>query len=123
MVPSDWRHYRLLPRTASNKLDRRRLRADYLEGARGETLDDATQRRVAAIWQQILGVGGLGVQDNFFELGGQSLQTIQIVNRLAAEFGMAVKVSDVFDHPVLGDFCRFLDGRLRQPEEQVELVW
>lgn len=36
---------------------------------------------------------------------------------------MAVKVSDVFDHPVLGDFCRFLDGRLRQPEEQVELVW
>ncbi|KIL04661.1 peptide synthetase [Stutzerimonas stutzeri] len=123
MVPSDWRHYRLLPRTASNKLDRRRLRADYLDGARGETLDDATQRRVAAIWQQILGVGGLGVQDNFFELGGQSLQTIQIVNRLAAEFGMAVKVSDVFDHPVLGDFCRFLDGRRRQPEEQVELVW
>jgi len=34
-----------------------------------------------------------------------------------------VKVSDVFDHPRLADFCSFLDSRLRQREEQVEMVW
>jgi acyl carrier protein len=61
--------------------------------------------------------------DNFFELGGQSLQTIQIVNRLGAEFGVQVKVSDVFDHPRLDDFCRFLDGLLAEDEESVEMVW
>ncbi|MCF6753917.1 amino acid adenylation domain-containing protein [Pseudomonas stutzeri] len=123
MVPTDYRHYRALPRTGSNKLDRKRLQAEYLHGATTEVLNDATQQRVSAIWQQILGVGGIQSQDNFFELGGQSLQTIQIVNRLAAEFGTAVKVSDVFDNPCLADFCRFLDSRLRQGEVQVELVW
>src|SRR5690606_31082404 len=86
MVPTDYRHYRALPRTGSNKLDRKRLQAEYLQGATTRALDDATQQRVSAIWQQILGVGGIQAQDNFFELGGQSLQTIQIVNRLAAEF-------------------------------------
>lgn len=123
MVPSDYRHYPALPRTGSNKLDRKRLQAEYLQGSSERPLDDATQRRVGAIWQQILGIAGIQAQDNFFELGGQSLQTIQIVNRLAAEFGTAVKVSDVFDHPRLADFCSFLDGRLRQGEAQVEMVW
>nr|WP_312938340.1 non-ribosomal peptide synthetase [Stutzerimonas nitrititolerans] len=123
MIPTDYRHYPSLPRTGSNKLDRKRLQQEYLQGTCEQALDDETQRRVHAIWQQILGVGAIDPQDNFFELGGQSLQTIQIVNRLGAEFGTAVKVSDVFDHPRLADFCSFLDSRLRQREEQVEMVW
>ncbi len=123
MVPTDYRHSSALPRTSSNKLDRKRLQHDYLGGTPERALSDETQRRVSAIWQQILGISGIQPEDNFFELGGQSLQTIQIVNRLGAEFGAAVKVSDVFDHPQLADFCSFLDSRMRQREEQVEMVW
>ena len=44
--------------------------------------------------------------------GGQSPQTIQIVNRLGAEFGVQVKVSDVFDHPRLDDFAASSTARL-----------
>jgi len=123
MVPTDYRHYPVLPRTTSNKLDRQRLQAQYLQGSHEQALDDQTQQRVRSIWQQILGVSAIQAADNFFELGGQSLQTIQIVNRLATEFGTAVKVSDVFDHPRLADFCHFLDGRVLQSEAQVEQVW
>lgn len=123
MLPSDWRHQALLPRTGSNKIDRRQLQQAYLAASGEAELDDATQQRVARIWQQILGVVAIAAQDNFFELGGQSLQTIQIVNRLAGEFGVRVKVSDVFDHPRLADFCRFLEASLSQREDQVELVW
>lgn len=123
MVPTDYRHYPALPRTATNKLDRKRLQTEYLQGSREQALDDETQQRVRSIWQQILGVSAIQAADNFFELGGQSLQTIQIVNRLASEFGTAVKVSDVFDHPRLADFCHFLDSRVLQSEAQVEQVW
>ncbi|WP_415755685.1 amino acid adenylation domain-containing protein [Pseudomonas leptonychotis] len=123
MVPTDYRHYPALPRTATNKLDRKRLQAQYLQGSSDQALDDETQQRVRAIWQQILGVSAIQAGDNFFELGGQSLQTIQIVNRLASEFGTAVKVSDVFDNPRLADFCHFLDSRVLQSEAQVEQVW
>lgn len=123
MIPTDYRHHDQLPRTGSNKLDRKALLAQYQEGGEALTLGSETENRVGAIWQQILGLATMGPADNFFELGGQSLQTIQIVNRLGAEFGVQVKVSDVFDHPRLDDFCRFLDGKLTEDEESVEMVW
>ncbi|MEL7559133.1 amino acid adenylation domain-containing protein [Stutzerimonas chloritidismutans] len=123
MVPTDYRHFAVLPRTGSNKIDRKRLQQAYVQDSSDRVLNDETQRRVSTIWQQILGVSGIQPDDNFFELGGQSLQTIQIVNRLGAEFGTAVKVSDVFDHPQLADFCSFLDSRLQQREALVEMVW
>ncbi|MNS60496.1 Plipastatin synthase subunit D [compost metagenome] len=123
MIPTDYRHYDQLPRTGSNKLDRKALLAAYQAGGEALTLGSETENRVGAIWQQILGLATMAPADNFFELGGQSLQTIQIVNRLGAEFGVQVKVSDVFDHPRLDDFCRFLDGLLSGDEESVEMVW
>ncbi|MGY3885640.1 amonabactin biosynthesis non-ribosomal peptide synthetase AmoF [Aeromonas aquatica] len=123
MIPTDYRHHDQLPRTGSNKLDRKGLLAQYQAGGEALTLGSETENRVGAIWQQILGLATMGPADNFFELGGQSLQTIQIVNRLGAEFGVQVKVSDVFDHPRLDDFCRFLDGKLTEDEESVEMVW
>ena len=123
MIPTDYRHYDQLPRTGSNKLDRKALLAAYQAGGEALTLGSETENRVGAIWQQILGLATMAPTDNFFELGGQSLQTIQIVNRLGAEFGVQVKVSDVFDHPRLDDFCRFLDGLLAEDEESVEMVW
>ncbi|UBO75077.1 amonabactin biosynthesis non-ribosomal peptide synthetase AmoF [Aeromonas rivuli] len=123
MIPTDYRHFDQLPRTGSNKLDRKGLLAQYQAGGEALTLGSETENRVGAIWQQILGLATMAPADNFFELGGQSLQTIQIVNRLGAEFGVQVKVSDVFDHPRLDDFCRFLDGKLTEDEESVEMVW
>lgn len=123
MIPTDYRHFDQLPRTGSNKLDRKGLLAQYQAGGEALTLGSETENRVGAIWQQILGLATMAPADNFFELGGQSLQTIQIVNRLGAEFGVQVKVSDVFDHPRLDDFCRFLDGKLTEDEESVELIW
>lgn len=123
MIPTDYRHYEQLPRTGSNKLDRKSLLAQYQATDEALVLGSETENRVGAIWQQILGLATMAPGDNFFELGGQSLQTIQIVNRLGAEFGVQVKVSDVFDHPRLDDFCRFLDGKLTEDEESVEMVW
>ncbi|MBN3254947.1 amino acid adenylation domain-containing protein [Pectobacterium brasiliense] len=123
MIPTDYRAFRQLPKTGSNKVDRKRLLAEYRDEAPAQALASETENRVSAIWQQILGVSGIQSRDNFFELGGQSLQTIQIVNRLAAEFSVSIKVSDVFDHPQLSDFCRYLDDRLSQDENSVEMVW
>jgi len=123
MIPTDYRFFNTLPKTASNKVDRKALLASYDNVSTEVALATETEQRVSTIWQQILGVSGLHSQANFFELGGQSLQTIQIVNRLAAEFGVTVKVSDVFDHPVLSEFCQYLDEMQVQSEDEVEMVW
>ncbi|MGL6258953.1 amino acid adenylation domain-containing protein [Vibrio sp. WXL210] len=123
MVPSDYRLLTVLPKTSSNKVDRKALLARYHQEADSQELATETENRVSAIWQQVLGVTGIASEDNFFALGGQSLQTIQIVNRLAAEFGVSVKVSDLFDRPRLSEFCAYLDEMLQQDENEMEMVW
>jgi acyl transferase domain-containing protein/tryptophanase len=44
---------------------------------------DETERRMAEIWSEVLGVDHIGIHDDFFELGGHSVLALQLVNRLA----------------------------------------
>ena len=37
---------------------------------------------IAAIWEEMLGVNGVGVHDDFFELGGHSLLLTQAITRI-----------------------------------------
>ncbi|MGW9283881.1 beta-ketoacyl synthase N-terminal-like domain-containing protein, partial [Streptomyces diastaticus] len=40
------------------------------------------ERAVAALWEESLGIGGIGVHDNFFDLGGDSMRAVLLVGRL-----------------------------------------
>ncbi|HSL83887.1 MAG TPA: phosphopantetheine-binding protein, partial [Thermoanaerobaculia bacterium] len=48
------------------------------------------ERRIAAVWQRVLGVERVGLHDNFFELGGTSLSGIQLVAELGRELAPAL---------------------------------
>jgi acyl carrier protein len=66
--------------------------------------------RVAGIWQAVLpDCGRIGRQDNFFALGGDSLLAARIVSRLEEEFGVEVRVEDLFNLPVLHRFAAHLE--------------
>ena len=38
--------------------------------------------RIAAIWEDVLSISGIGLHDNFFDLGGNSLVGIELVAQL-----------------------------------------
>ncbi len=88
MVPSAFVSLDALPVTPNGKLDRKALpapRQDRPEPGDGfvEPRTDA-ERRIAAVWAEVLRVPQVGVHDNFFELGGDSILSIQVVARAAA---------------------------------------
>ncbi|HVT17364.1 MAG TPA: amino acid adenylation domain-containing protein [Thermoanaerobaculia bacterium] len=119
MLPAAFVCLASLPLTANGKLDRRALPAAD-GGRRGlETAYAAPQggleRRVAAIWQEILRVDTVGRGDNFFDLGGHSLLLLQAHARLQAELGIEVPVLELFDHPTVGSLAAWLAQR-RQAE-------
>jgi amino acid adenylation domain-containing protein len=60
-----------------------------------------TERRLAAIWQSLLGIDGIGVDDSFFELGGHSLLATQLMARVREAFRVNLRLEDVFTRPTV----------------------
>ncbi|MCB1055941.1 MAG: acyltransferase domain-containing protein, partial [Acidobacteria bacterium] len=58
-----------------------------------------TEERLAAIWQELLGVSPIGRHDDFFELGGHSLLATQAVARIRRELGRELSLRALFDAP------------------------
>ncbi|GAA2784065.1 hypothetical protein GCM10010521_73150 [Streptomyces rameus] len=100
MVPSVFVPLDRLPLTPNGKTDRRALPApgpaQAADGPRTAPRTD-TERRIARIWADVLGVEEVGADDNFFALGGDSILSMQVVSRLRRD-GLHVATRDLFTH-------------------------
>ena len=97
-VPSLLIHLPALPTTPSGKIARRELPEPDLAGFTGtDRPTTGTERTLAALFADVLGVPSVGVHDGFTELGGDSLVCIQLVGRARAA-GLALSPRDVFEH-------------------------
>jgi NAD(P)-dependent dehydrogenase (short-subunit alcohol dehydrogenase family) len=59
------------------------------------------ERRVAAIWTELLGIDSIGIHDDFFELGGHSLLATRVLARIDDICGVRLALRDVFDAPTI----------------------
>jgi amino acid adenylation domain-containing protein/non-ribosomal peptide synthase protein (TIGR01720 family) len=79
MVPARVMALERLPRLASGKLDRASLPRPQAEKERFHVAPSTEEARLlAGIWEEVLGVQGVGETDNFFELGGDSLTSLRV---------------------------------------------
>lgn len=60
-----------------------------------------TEEGVAAVWEDVLGMGSLGRDDHFGDLGGDSLIAVQVASRLAGRFGVTLGVRALLDAPTI----------------------
>ncbi len=74
-----------LPRTATGKLKRRDLASQiqtqanaFRSGKTGQHTESALEETLLGIWQEAMGISGIGRHDNFFDLGGDSLQAVDL---------------------------------------------
>ena len=92
MVPASFVLLEALPKTPNGKLDRRSLPApeDVRQGLGNEYAAPSTptEKQVAEIWAEVLGVDRVGLHDSFFDLGGHSLLATQMIVRLRQAFGI-----------------------------------
>ena len=68
----------------------------------------AYEQRVAAIWQQVLGINQVGIDDNFFDLGGNSLIALQVIAMLKKEFKAQVPTVALFEAPTVRTMVQYL---------------
>ena len=103
MIPSQWVELEKIPLTQRGKVDTRQLRAlKPEEVARQQYIapETETERALAKIWEEVLGVEQVGMQDNFFELGGHSLLAMQLLSKTAMlKLDCEITLSDIFLYP------------------------
>ncbi len=122
MVPTRFEILDRLPRTPSGKLDRHALPTPSSRpptaGRQGAgAITDPTQRLLAGIWADVLGLDSVGVDENFFELGGDSILSIQIVSRARQE-GLALTPLLVFEHQTIAELATRLEAAGETVAEQ-----
>lgn len=60
-----------------------------------------TERTIAAIWKNMLGVTRVRANDNFFALGGDSLLALQLTAKLSRTFGLNLSLHTVLEAKTL----------------------
>jgi len=110
MVPSAFVMLKALPRTANGKLDRKALPPPEAPAASAQSAAPAneTERAIAAIWREVLGIERVGPRDNFFDLGGHSLLLVRVHDRLRTELGADLPLVDLFRFPDVASLARRL---------------
>src|SRR5262249_34837159 len=99
MLPAAFVVRDALPLTTNGKVDRQALRVHEADGDR--TRDyvaprSPTERLVAALWQDVLGLERVGVAQDFFELGGHSLSATRVLAHLQTELGVELPLRALF---------------------------
>jgi SAM-dependent methyltransferase/acyl carrier protein len=116
MVPSTVVLLDKLPMTANGKLDRRGLPDPSRE--QSDTPEKfvppqtETEKLVARIWQECLGVEKVGLYDNFFDIGGHSLLVVQVHDRLRKTFRTQLSIIDLFSLPTVNSLAKSVGREL-----------
>lgn len=65
-------------------------------------------------WQQLLGLGSIGLKDNFFALGGHSLAAVQFMTKVKETYHLKIHVMTLYELPTLEQFSGYLEQQLKQ---------
>ena len=110
-----------LPRTANGKIDRKSLPEPAFGGPTKARLftPAATpeQKKMAAIWADILKLDKVSITDSIFELGADSLLIFRISARAGQE-GLPIQPAQIFQHRTIANLSSVLgEARILSPEK------
>ena len=100
-----------IPITAHGKIDRTALpEPDIMAKAQYREPATATERRVAALFSDLLGHARVGVDDSFFDLGGHSLVATKLATAIRSECGVELGIRDIFELGTVGLLAQRVDA-------------
>ncbi|MCY1045102.1 amino acid adenylation domain-containing protein [Corallococcus sp. bb12-1] len=115
-----------LPLTLTGKVDRKALPAPeaVASSARAAYVEprNELERRIAAVFADVLKLEKVGIHDAFFDLGGHSLLLVQAHNRLGKVLQTPLSMLDLFRHPTVASLVAFLEVGQTPARETTEDV-
>ncbi|MEO8078326.1 MAG: non-ribosomal peptide synthetase, partial [Acidobacteriota bacterium] len=91
MIPSFFVELDRLPLTENRKVDRLALPQTFGPPASGDRHvppSTPTEKQIAGIWEEVLGIERVSVDANFFDVGGHSLLAMKVIARVESAIGL-----------------------------------
>ncbi len=91
-------------------------RPDRTQSARTVAADmvpprDQLEAKLVAIWEEVLGVQGIGIRTSFFTLGGYSLLIVRLFAKINKGLGTSLPITTIFNAPTIEQLADILRGR------------
>jgi amino acid adenylation domain-containing protein len=119
LVPARFVPLAELPLTANGKVDRGALpdpdSAGLLSGTTYAAPRTETERRLAGLWEDVLGAEPVGLHDDFFELGGDSLAAAEIFARLPEHLATRLQLGELISASTVALLAERVDGQREHP--------
>lgn len=88
------------PLTPNNKIDKKALAERDISGiataSNAAKPENELQKILVKIWEDLLGISGIGIDDNFFELGGHSILAAQMLAEFEKTTGKRIPLAAMF---------------------------
>ncbi|NES02647.1 MAG: amino acid adenylation domain-containing protein [Okeania sp. SIO2F4] len=122
MIPTRFIFLEQFPLGATGKVDRKALPipSDYQHSQNSEPPETDTERNLARLWSEILGIETLMREDNFFELGGNSFSAIRLMALIADTFDLNIPVTTLLQHSTLKALSQFIDEHYQTGVDSAE---
>ncbi|WP_435257491.1 type I polyketide synthase [Thioclava sp. FR2] len=96
-------------RDGAANFDRPELDSDYIEPR------NDVERTLVGFWQELLGVGKVGVEDSFFDLGGHSLIAVRLFAMVKKTYRVDFPISVLFEAPTIAACAKLIIEQIGEP--------
>ena len=117
MIPTHLIPLGRFPMTPGGKIDRNALpdpesmaNHNKKAAAAQDAAMNATQKKMAKVWKQVLKIENVGPEDNFFDLGGDSLAVIRVQISIL-KYNFKINTQDFYELQTLAAICEYIDKK------------
>ena len=117
MVPTMFVFLDRMPLTPNGKINRKSLPKPLARHSeRYIAPSDDTERKLAAIWEEVLGIERAGVTDSFFERGGHSLKAMNMLAKIEQVLLVRLSLRQVYEFPTIRELSALIRRQIQDQE-------
>jgi amino acid adenylation domain-containing protein len=112
MIPRELMILPRIPLNPNGKVDRNALPKPG-SGKSGSSVDfipahSETEKALAAIWREVLGIDHVGIRDNFFDIGGTSVLSVKIISKIREILNTDIPIVRIYHYPTIELMANFI---------------
>ena len=69
-----------------------------------------TEKKMAQLWQDNLGIDSIGINDDFFIMGGHSLSALKLVDTTNKIFNKKISIQHLYKNPTIYELAKYIDA-------------